>query len=107
MNEATRAQFEEDIKDAVNLWASEYARKATSKTWTEESGELRGEIELVTGGGSIFQIPIQIGEEGKDKGVAVIDIGDSGTLELDGTGIYSFLWLETLEKLEEIEAEIG
>lgn len=96
-----RAFFEE-IFDFVNLYCNEYAvESGVEFDWSDREDPL-AEVSLMFPNGTWYIVPIRLDE----NGCAAIDIGDAGTLHLDGHGLYAFLFNEAEAKLRCLEARM-
>lgn len=102
----TVEQFKEKVEEFVNDCCGEYFYvKETRIEYDEDPDYPRATIHLVIygywdedGDSMHFEIPLYVSEW--DKREIAIDIDDAGELFADSTGLYCYLWHETMSRLE-------
>jgi hypothetical protein len=84
--------FIEEVKAFQSMYCGEYMDKHIV-VFDFENETLSAVIECEDFGGHKWHIPICLGYSGEIG----IDIGDAGTLNLNGEGFYCYLWHESIK----------
>lgn len=91
-----RESIKELINDFIRVWCDDYFNESK---WTYEiiDAEFYATIELTCMHNEKYELPLCM----DDGGDPAIDIGDSGTLELNGEGLFLWLWQENSNRYRE------
>jgi len=94
----TEDNFIEEVKNFIDVWCSEYMSRNSSVSFDFSDPDWpTANIYLVDDYGHEWEIPVCLNDQTREIG---IDIGHAGTLILDGSGLYCFLWHEACKRIE-------
>lgn len=82
--------FKRRVTDFVSTYGDEYTSGCDVEFHTDYRDDLSAKITLDFFGPVTYVVPVTTDEQGN----AAIDIGDAGTLSLDGHGLYAYLFNE-------------
>ena len=97
--------FIEEIKIFVADWCNDYmnGRPVVSFDFSDPDWP-SANIHLKDDYGHEWDVPVCLDDQDKQIG---IDVGDAGTLSLDGVGLYCFLWHEACKRIDESTRKEG
>lgn len=93
----TRENFVEEVEAFQKLYCDEYMRENQATFCFDDIDGPTAEIKCKDFPGDEWIIPICLSDYSQKE--IGIDIGDAGTLRLDGEGFYCYLWHEAMSRI--------
>lgn len=98
-----RSEFMREMEDLLQYWGQDYCKSCEWEYVPDPGGEdcLAAELRIETNfRGHRFAIPLV-----EKDGHVVIAFGEDNFLDLDAEGLFTWLWFETLERLDRYRDE--
>ena len=104
-----KEQFQEEIESFVRMHCSEYAKGDPVYVIEffdpEDPTAAEASVTITTFGGRTWEVPIGVCSTRNGEGEVVI-APDCTYLELNGDGLYAYLWNEAANRLKDAENKI-
>ena len=94
-----REDFEAQVKEFIDFYATEYGVKASYEVEEEDEGEFTATITLVLDEEEPYYVRVGVVAEKGQEPRAVITYGEDSYSDMDTATLYAHLWLETVSRL--------
>lgn len=101
-DESKRDAFVRRVRDFASTYGDEYTSDYQVAFFTDDLDDLRAKLTLDFFGQATYEVPITTDDDGN----AAIEIGDAGTLSLDGHGLYAYLFDTADHARRDLAAEV-
>lgn len=92
-----REDFVKEIESFAELYCGDYMREHNVTFCFDDIDDPTAEIKCEDFSGHKWIVPICLSNRNPEE--VRIDVGDAGTLRLDGGGFYCYLWHEAVSRI--------